>query len=198
MVEKDIKIILPRLENALKQNIANEVWESVTGEEHLLPALQHCAALKWYEHKVDLTGEMLKYDADFAVALRKRAKERRDAIERTSGLLGETGFDLHRTAPHLSDIQLKWEKEVLFGGKAINHGHILVDSGANSQFLTKDNSAHLDSLLDEDANKEFLETHYKMHRYKDGNLINSEEYEEFLKFKAGQRENGRYYYAFDW
>jgi len=197
MVEKEIKIIVPRLENALKESVATEFWKKVTGNEHLLQTLQYCAALKWYEHKMDLAGQEFKYDVDFAVATRKRAVERMRAIEQSSGLLSETGFDLHRRGTYTSDNEVYWEKEVMFGGKTISDGHILLDSGANRKFLTKETNTGLDPLLDGDANIEFLTSHYKNNRHKETNLMSSEEYEEFLRFKAGQRQSGNYY-VFNW
>jgi hypothetical protein len=165
----------------------------------LLQSLQYCASLKWYERKQDLTGHGFTYNVDFDVAVRDRSRQRRIAIEQTSGLLGESGFDLHKKERHAKDIPVYWEKEVLFGGKAIADGNILLDSGANTQFLTKDTDTGLHPLIDEEANLEFLESHYHNNRHKDSNMIDSDEYEEYLRFKAGQRQqNSRHHYVFNW
>ena len=191
-VETQLQIILPRLENALSQHVGSEVWTTVTSEDdQVLNSLQRCAIYKWYERHEDLTGYEFRYDVAFAVALRKRAKERMNAIERSSGLLGENGFDLHRRSGEIIEIKV-WDKEVMFSGRAIEEGHSLVDSSANKEFLTKDETNKgPDPLLDKETNIEFLEKHYQNNRHKESNLIDAEEYEEYLKFKAGQRENGR-------
>jgi hypothetical protein len=197
-VEAELEMILDQRKKALKQNTSNPLWENVTGEERLLRSLQQCASLKWYEHKEDLTGQLFNYDIAFALAVRERAKAMMIASEQTFSIFDETDFKLHKRVSHISNIPLYWKKDVLSDGKVISEDDTLVDPIANSQFLEKSQNATPQSLIDEQANAVFLETHYRNHRYEDGTLISPEDYEDYLRFKVGQRESGKYYYVFDW
>ena len=198
-VERELQLILHRRKDVLKQNAANDAWEHVTGQDRLLQSLQYCAALKWYEHKEELTGQQFKYDVAFAVAVREKAKEIRVFSEQASHLLDEADFGLHKSASHVGDIPVYWGKEVLFGGELVAENHTLIDSEANRQFLTttKDINTESHPLIDGEANVEFLEIHYAINRHKDDSLISSEEYEEYLKFKAAQRRTSPSRYVFD-
>jgi len=131
--------------------------------------------------------------------LREKAKDIRVSSEQTSHLLDEADFGLHKSASHVGDIPVYWGKEVLFGGELVAENHTLIDSEANRQFLTttKDINTESHPLIDGEANVEFLEIHYAINRHKDDSLISSEEYEEYLKFKAAQRRTSPSRYVFD-
>lgn len=197
-VERKLDNILLQRKSALKHNAANDVWKNVTDEGRLLCSLQQYAALKWYERKEELTGQRFNYDVAFAVAVRERAREMMIISQRTSSMFFETDFDLHKKASQMSSVPLYWENEPQFGRKTIYDGNILIDSEAHKEFLANKNNTNSESLLDREANAEFLSIYYNNQKNEDGSLISPEKHEEYLRFKAGQRRQGSYHYVFDW